>query len=410
MAVQIEEEAKEIGKYLDFRIGSFYGGVGYHQQEKLLKDGVDVIVGTPGRLIDFNQQKKLKLHDISMFVIDEADRLLDMGFLPDIRKIIRNMPSIEERQTMLFSATLDMRVKNIAYEYMNDPIEIDIAAEQVTVEKVSQTVYHVARAEKMSLLLGLLKRDNPGSAIVFTNTKHMAMRVSDTLRANSFDCHYLTGDLPQKKRQKIIDDLKNGKISFLVATDVASRGLHVDDLELVVNYDLPENSENYVHRIGRTARVGKSGIAISLVCEQFVYELENIETYTNLKIPVTFAEDELFVKVKRATTSSGQGQRKSQGQRQGQGQRKSQGQRGRQSQKQQGSQKRSNSYNTSTAKKKTETKNKNYESKKIESKKQKQIRKEKNQQKIERIKNSSIIRKQIIPVPRTTRKPIRTIP
>lgn len=296
LAVQIEKEAHLLGKYLPVKIGVFYGGVGYNTQEKLLKDGVDIIIGTPGRLIDFTMSGKLSLRDLSVFVIDEADRLFDMGFLPDIKKLFRKMPDQSQRQTMLFSATLDDRVKHIAHEFMNNPVEVEIQPEQVTVENVYQKLYHVGKKEKMSLLLGILKREKPTNGIIFTNTKHRAVEVAETLKRNGFNATYIIGDLPQSKRLQVIEDVKKGTLPFLVATDVAARGLHINDLELVINYDLPENCENYVHRIGRTARVGKSGTAISLVCEEFVWGLESIESYTNLKIESDVADEGLYEK------------------------------------------------------------------------------------------------------------------
>jgi ATP-dependent RNA helicase RhlB len=291
LAIQIEDEAKILGAHLPYRTGCFYGGVGYDRQEHLLQKGVDIIIGTPGRLIDFNQSRKLKFDDIGMLIIDEADRLFDMGFLPDIRRMVKKMPDSSHRQTMLFSATLTGRVRELAMEYMNDPVEIEVAPEQVTVDTVTQELYHVGRDEKLSLLLGLLRRENPSSALIFTNMKSTAIRVAQRLEHNGFGCEYIIGDLPQQKRLTIINAMKSGKIRFLVATDVAARGLHINDLDLVVNYDLPADPEAYVHRIGRTARVGKKGKAITLVCERYVYGLEAIESLINIKIPVVFAEE-----------------------------------------------------------------------------------------------------------------------
>ncbi len=323
LAVQIYEEAVLLGKYLKFKIGVFYGGVGYDRQERQIEEGVDIIIGTPGRIIDFNQSRKLNLKDVSVFVIDEADRLFDMGFLPDIRKLLKKMPSYPDRQTMLFSATLDYRVKTIASEYMHEPAEIEIQSEHVTVDNIFQRLYHVGKDEKLSLLVGILRKENPRNAIIFTNMKRTAERLAANLVHNGFECEYIIGDLPQKKRLKIIDDLKSGKLRYLIATDVAARGLHVDDLELVVNYDLPENSENYIHRIGRTARVGKTGTAISLVCEQYVYGLESIEEFAKMKIPVEWADESLYAEVKTAHF------RRRPEEREGRGERRDRGERGR---------------------------------------------------------------------------------
>ena len=296
LAIQITKEAELLGYSLDLRIGCFYGGDGFTKQEALLKKGIDVFVGTPGRLLDFSQQGKLDFKEIGILVIDEADRLFDMGFLPDIRRMLRKMPPYNKRRTMLFSATLDSRVKELAWEHMDDPAEIEIAPEHVTVETVSQELYHVEQSEKMRLLLGILKKEKPKNVLIFTNTKHMAFEVSQRLIRNGFDCQYIMGDLPQKKRLHVIEGIKSGRIKYLVATEVAARGLHIDDLDLVINYDLPAERESYVHRIGRTARAGKSGKAITLACEQYVYGLEAIESYTDMKIPVVWADETILEK------------------------------------------------------------------------------------------------------------------
>ena len=298
LAVQIEKEAKELARYLDFTIGSFFGGVGYTQQERLLNKGINVAIGTPGRLLDLNQSGKFDFKTIGVLVIDEADRLFDMGFFPDIRRIINKMLPPIHRMTMLFSATLDERSRAIVQEFMNKPAVVEIEPEKVTVEKISQMLFHVGYDEKFSVLLGILSQEKPKSKLIFTNMKHVAVQVAKHLNDNGFDCDYLIGDLPQKKRLRIMGDFKAGKLPCLVATDVAARGLHIDDLELVVNFDLPGDCENYVHRIGRTARAGKSGKAISLACENYIYNLDPIEGYINMKIPVCDPEDSLFEKYK----------------------------------------------------------------------------------------------------------------
>lgn len=298
LADQITKEAQLLGHYVKLRTGCFFGGVDFTKQENLLRKGVDIIVGTPGRLLDFSQQGKLDLKKISILVIDEADRLFDMGFLPDIRRLLKKMPPYKDRRTMLFSATLDSRVKELSWEYMNDPAEIKITPEQVTVESVSQELYHVEQREKMKLLLGILKKEQPKNVLIFTNTKHMAYEVAQRLSHNGFDCQYIMGDLPQKKRLQVIEGIKTGTIKYLVATEVAARGLHIDDLDLVINYDLPAECESYVHRIGRTARAGKSGKAITFACDKYVYGLEAIESFTRMKIPVVWADDTLFEKDK----------------------------------------------------------------------------------------------------------------
>jgi len=296
LAVQIEAEARLIGRHLNLKIGCFYGGVGYIRQEAQLKRGVDIMVGTPGRLLDLEQKGTLSMKNIGFLVIDEADRLFDMGFLPDIRKILRRVPALEYRQTMLFSATLSGPALQIAREYMNQPEKISVTPENMTVDTISQELYHVGSREKINLLLGILKRDNPRSVLFFTNMKCDAERLSKRLELNGFPNEFLTGDLAQSRRLRIIDDFKSGKVLFLVATDVAARGLHIEGLDMVVNYDLPGESENYVHRIGRTARAGKSGKAVTLACEKYIANLEGIETLINAKIPVVFPEDDMFMR------------------------------------------------------------------------------------------------------------------
>ena len=298
LAVQVEEEAKVLGKHLSFKIGSFYGGVGYTQQTALLRNNVDIMVGTPGRVLDLNQSGQMNLMEIAFLVIDEADRMFDMGFYPDLRKLIRAVPPADRRQTMLFSATLNAWVKNLAWEYTHNPFEIAIEPEAVTVDEVEQLLYHVASADKMKLLLGVLQRENPESAIIFCNTKRYAEIISKRLGMNGYDCEFIMGDLPQVKRLKIIEDIKAGRLRFLVATDVAARGLDIEGLALVVNYDVPNESENYVHRIGRTARAGKTGKAVTLASEQDVYELPGIERYIGGKIPSENAREDLFAEDK----------------------------------------------------------------------------------------------------------------
>jgi ATP-dependent RNA helicase RhlB len=294
LAVQVEEEAKILGKYLPFKVGSFYGGVGYTQQQKMLRENVQILVGTPGRVLDLNKSGYMNLMDIAFLVIDEADRMFDMGFYPDLRKLIKVVPPADRRQTMLFSATLNSWVKNLAWEYTKTPHEIAIEPETVTVDEVDQVLYHVESENKMKLLMGIMEREKPESAIIFCNTKRYAEIVAKRLRVNGFECEFIMGDLPQTKRQHIIDDVKAGRVRFLVATDVAARGLDIEGLSMVVNYDLPIESENYVHRIGRTARAGKTGKAITLASEQDVYELPDIEKYIGKKIPSLIAGKDLL--------------------------------------------------------------------------------------------------------------------
>lgn len=294
LAVQIKEEAGVLGYRLPLRSEVFHGGVGYKPQLDALEYGVDIMVGTPGRVIDLTQSGKMPLKEVRIVVIDEADRLFDMGFYPDLRRIMRMLPSREQRINMLFSATLSTKARNIAWDHMNDPKEIEIEPEHVTVDTVEQRLYHVPTEEKMSVLLGILAKEKPKNAIIFTNTKRYAEEVSKRLEMNGYPSEFIIGDLPQRKRLAIIRKLKSGNAEFLVATDVAARGLHIDNLEMVINYDLPEDPEAYVHRIGRTARAGESGLAVSLACQRYVFGLDAIESLIEQKIPVTRLSEDLY--------------------------------------------------------------------------------------------------------------------
>jgi ATP-dependent RNA helicase RhlB len=302
LVVQIEEEAQKIGKYLPFKTGGFFGGVGYGEQQAVLKNNAQIMVGTPGRVIDLNKSGVMSLMDIAFLVIDEADRMFDMGFYPDLRKLLKVVPMVDRRQTMLFSATLNTYVKNLAWEYTKVPIEIEIQPEVRTVAQVQQLLYHVPSENKLKLLLGILEREKPESVIIFCNTKKYTEILARRLSANDYKCEYLIGDLPQPKRLKIIEDVKDRKICYLTATDVAARGLDIEDLSMVVNYDLPIEAENYVHRIGRTARAGKKGKAISFASEQDVYDLADIEKFIEQKIPSEVANEDLYMEDKTAET------------------------------------------------------------------------------------------------------------
>ena len=289
LAVQIEEEAKVLVGTSGLKAFSVYGGVGYEKQISTLKKGVDIVIGTPGRVIDLNEGGNLDLSNSHFCVIDEADRMFDMGFYDDLRKILKKLPEAETRQTMLFSATLNTYVKNLAWEYTRDPIEITIEAENITVSEIQQELLHVSSDEKMKLLVGILKHENPESAIIFCNTKRSCEVIAKRLVINEIQAEFMIGDLPQSKRLAILKKFKAGEIKILVATDVAARGIDVDDLAMVINYDLPVEAENYVHRIGRTARAGKSGKAYTFCSEQDVYNLPAIERYIEMQIPATVA-------------------------------------------------------------------------------------------------------------------------
>lgn len=295
LVVQIEKDAQLLGSHCGFNIQAIYGGVDYMKQKNALKDGADIVIGTPGRLIDYLKQKVYSLKHIEVLVIDEADRMFDMGFIPDLRYILRRLPPFDQRQNLMFSATLNQRVMELSYEFMNVPQKVSVTPEKMTAERVEQLLYHVSNKEKFPLLLGLLRRDGMARTMLFVNTKREAERLQDRLNANEFPCRVISGDVDQRKRMNILEQFKRGELTILIATDVASRGLHIDGISHVINYDLPQDAEDYVHRIGRTARAGAEGKAISLADEDGAFYLEAIEEYIKHKVPVEWAEDELFI-------------------------------------------------------------------------------------------------------------------
>jgi len=296
LAVQIQGEALLLNRALGLEIGCFYGGVGYAAQLAQIKAGPDLIIGTPGRLLDLAERKRLDFKECGFLVIDEADRLFDMGFLPDLRDLVRQMPDRTRRQSMLFSATLNKLSRRVAEAYLNAPAFIEVTPDQMTVDTISQELYRVGSHIKLNLLLGLLQRRAPRNVLIFTNMKHTAFLVSKQLQANGYKAKFLNGDLPQNERLQIIEDFMADRFPILVATDVASRGLHIDDLEMVVNYDIPQDIENYVHRIGRTARAGATGLAITLASEKTADQLEAIERFIGQKIPEIPVTSDMFVR------------------------------------------------------------------------------------------------------------------
>ena len=298
LAVQVQEEAEKLCSASSLKCASFYGGVGYDKQVAALKKGADILIGTPGRVIDLNQGGQMDLANVGFLVIDEADRMFDMGFYPDLRTLIKVLPASEKRQTMLFSATLNSYVKNLAWEYTRDPAEITIAAENITVDEIDQELLHVSSSDKTRLLLGIINSEKPESLIIFCNTKRSCEVIAKRLRINGIETEFIIGDLPQKKRLAIMDKFKAGQVKCLVATDVAARGIDVNDLAMVINYDLPNEAENYVHRIGRTARAGKSGKAYTFCSEQDVYSLPPIERYIEKQIPARVAEESMMAEDK----------------------------------------------------------------------------------------------------------------
>ncbi|HEY9148536.1 MAG TPA: ATP-dependent RNA helicase RhlB [Gammaproteobacteria bacterium] len=295
LAIQIHRDAEALGRHSGLQLGLAYGGTGYEQQRQQLADGVDILIGTPGRIIDYFKQHVFNLRALQVMVLDEADRMFDLGFIKDIRYLLRRMPPPEQRLSMLFSATLSLRVTELAYEHMNNPTTVEVVAEQVTADRVAQSVYYPAMEEKIPLLLGLLRQEKPQRAIVFVNTKRAGERVWGYLESNGIKCGILSGDVPQKKRQRLLQEFEQGDFPVLVATDVAARGLHIPDVSHVFNYDLPQDAEDYVHRIGRTARAGASGRAISFACEEYAFSLAEIEEYIEQKIPMASIDSELLV-------------------------------------------------------------------------------------------------------------------
>ena len=295
LAVQIHEDALLLGGATEIAFGLVFGGIDYEKQKTLFTKPLDILIGTPGRLIDFYKQRLYALSAVELLVLDEADRMFDLGFIKDIRYLLRRCPPAHQRLNMLFSATLGYRVLELAYEHMNDPQLINVASEQVTVKEVNQLLYHTANDEKMALLLGLFAEFKPERAIVFVNTKRAAQKVTDYLIGNQWQIGLLSGDVPQKKRLRLLKEFQQGKLPILVATDVAARGLHIADVSHVFNYDLPQDAEDYVHRIGRTARAGSTGTAVSFACEEFVFSLPEIESYIGYSLPVEPVASHLLI-------------------------------------------------------------------------------------------------------------------
>ncbi|MGB5201003.1 MAG: ATP-dependent RNA helicase RhlB [Sedimenticolaceae bacterium] len=301
LAVQIYNDACVLAAHTGLKVRVVFGGTGYESQRKALEDGVDILIGTPGRIIDYFKQHVFDLRAIQVLVLDEADRMFDLGFIKDIRYLLRRCPTPENRQGMLFSATLSYRVTELAYEHMNNPQKVVIEAEQITADRVKETAYMVANDEKVRLLIGLMRRLGESRVIVFINTKREADKVWGFLEGNGYPAAILSGDVPQKKRLSLLKRFSGGEVAVLVATDVAARGLHIEGVTHVVNYDLPEDAEDYVHRIGRTARAGAEGDAISFVCETYAFSLPDIEQFIGHKITVQPVSLELLPDVDPAS-------------------------------------------------------------------------------------------------------------
>ncbi len=294
LALQIFNEAEILCRHTGLRQAQVIGGIDYQKQADQLRQGVDIVICTPGRIIDYLNQKIFKPSAIRIVVIDEADRLLDLGFATDMRYILSRLPNYDKRQTLLFSATLSHRVMEMTYEYMSVPESVSVTSEEITVDTVEQALFHIERDKKLSLLLGLIDKEDWSRMLIFVNTKVGVEWLSKKLQGNGQPAEGISANLSQPKRLRLMEQFKSGKIKILVATDVASRGIHVDNITHVINYDLPQDAENYIHRIGRTARAGKSGRALSLACERYVFHLEPLEKMLGYKIPVVWPEDSLF--------------------------------------------------------------------------------------------------------------------
>ena len=309
LAVQIHKDAEALGRHTGLRLAVVFGGTDYDKQRKQLEDGVDVLIGTPGRLIDYYKQGVYDLKHAQVLVLDEADRMFDLGFIADIRFIMRRLPAPEQRQSMLFSATLSQRVLELAYEHMNNPELVRIEPDKVTIDRIRQVIYFPAMSEKIPLLIGLLRATEAHRTMVFVNTRRMAEKLEAALRANGLNAQALSGDVPQPKRLKFLRAFHEGELAVLIATDVASRGLHIPDVTHIFNFDLPQDAADYVHRIGRTARAGADGDAISFGCEEYAISLPDIEAYIGHKIPVETITPEMLPKIEHAphTPSHGHG-------------------------------------------------------------------------------------------------------
>ncbi|NOR80738.1 MAG: DEAD/DEAH box helicase [Methyloprofundus sp.] len=297
LAIQIHKDALLLGKHLNFNLALIYGGTDYQKQQKAVQGNVDIIIATPGRIIDFYRKKAFSLDHIQVMVLDEADRMFDLGFIKDIRYLLNRMPAPEKRLNMLFSATLSFKVSELAYEHMHQPVMVKIEAEEVTSGSINQYAFCPANEQKIPLLIGLLNSHKPERSIIFVNTKRSAEKLADYLAVNGYKSALLSGDVPQEKRQRLLADFQESKVTIMIATDVAARGLHIPDVSHVFNFDLPQDAEDYVHRIGRTARFGAKGEAISFICEEYAYSMPDIEDYIKQKVPVERVTEDLLAEV-----------------------------------------------------------------------------------------------------------------
>jgi len=285
LVLQISEEARQLSKYCALRIVSVFGGMDYVKQRKQLASGtVDIVVATPGRLLDFQRRHDINLKKIEVLILDEADRMLDMGFIPDVRKIIYSTPSKDKRQTLLFGATLTGGIRRLASQWTHNPVTVEIEPEQVAVKTVEQIVYIVTTDEKFALLFNIIDQQNLDRVMVFCNRRDEVRRLAEMLTRYGINCSVLSGEIPQKKRVRRLDEFKKGRIRVLVATDVAGRGIHVEGMHHIINFTLPHDPEDYVHRIGRTGRAGTTGTSISFADEKEAFYIPAIEEFIDRKL------------------------------------------------------------------------------------------------------------------------------
>ncbi|WP_455205577.1 ATP-dependent RNA helicase RhlB [Kaarinaea lacus] len=295
LVMQIAEDAKALTKYTDLHVVALFGGMEYHKQHKQMqRQYVDIVVATPGRLIDFMTRKDLYLDVLEALVLDEADRMLDMGFIPQVKRIVRASPSTDFRQTLLFSATFTQDIMNLASQWTHKPITVEIEPEQVATDTVEQKVYMVSNEEKFRVLVNILKQPEVSRVIIFTNRRDQTQHLFDKIRKAGFQVGLLSGEITQQKRTRTLQDFKSGKISILVATDVVGRGIHIEEVSHVINYYLPDEADDYVHRIGRTGRAGSTGIAINLACETESFQIPAIEERLGRKLKCELPPEELL--------------------------------------------------------------------------------------------------------------------
>jgi ATP-dependent RNA helicase RhlB len=331
LVMQISEEARALAKYTNFGIISVFGGMDYEKQRRQLnRQRTDIVVATPGRLLDFKRHKDVDLGKVEVVIIDEADRMLDMGFIPDVRKIIYSTPHKSKRQTLLFSATLTPEVTRLTKQWTSNPVVVEIEPEQVAVDSVEQLVYIVTNEEKHALLYNIVTGQNLERVIVFCNRKDETRRLAELLSRHKINCAILSGDVRQHKRVRTLENFKAGKIRVLVATDVAGRGLHIEGMDHVINYTLPRDPEDYVHRIGRTGRAGAVGTSISFADEDDSFFIPAIEALIGQALPCIHPQQAWLVPMPPAPKSKPKPRsRRNAGAKSGSGRRRSQGSRGR---------------------------------------------------------------------------------